>query len=176
MVGNNYGTHPSLLSRHLTLQNLRNISFLVIFSRLHGGPRKVNDLLTSPSNQFRDHFIWNRIEKLVPLNWNFAPQTLFFLKEIDQLVFKPWLFAEIWVSKNPGFVPGYISRNDPQKNIFFWKCQKTSTIVIFWQNGYLCYAFFLFFLPPTPPFRFPPLHSESPHPRWTPSLLITTTE
>jgi hypothetical protein len=24
-----------------------------------------------------------------------------------QLVFKPWLFAEIWVSKNPGFVNGF---------------------------------------------------------------------
>ena len=25
----------------------------------------------------------------------------------DQLVFKPWLLAEIWVSKNPGFVHGF---------------------------------------------------------------------
>jgi hypothetical protein len=48
---------------------------LLIFSILDGGPRKVNDLLTSPSNQFRDYSIWNRIEKLVPQHWNFAPQT-----------------------------------------------------------------------------------------------------
>ena len=27
-MGNNYGTHPPLLSRHLTLQNLRNTIFL----------------------------------------------------------------------------------------------------------------------------------------------------
>ena len=38
----------------------------------------------------------------------------------DQTVFKPWFFAEIWVSKSPGFLPGsprgvYISRNDPPK-------------------------------------------------------------
>ena len=31
-VGNNYGTHPPLVSRHLTLQNLRNIIFLLYFS------------------------------------------------------------------------------------------------------------------------------------------------
>ena len=41
---------------------------VVIFSIL-GGPKKVNDLLTSPSNQFRDYFIRNRLEKLVPLNY-----------------------------------------------------------------------------------------------------------
>ena len=29
-----------------------------------------------------------------------------------QLVFKPWLFAEIWVSQNPGFVHGF-SKNFP---------------------------------------------------------------
>ena len=27
--------------------------------------------------------------------------------ENGQLVFKPWLFAEIWVSQNPGFVHGF---------------------------------------------------------------------
>ncbi len=48
------GWIPVKFSRHLTLQNLRNINFLVIFSILDGGPRKVNDLLTSPNNQFRD--------------------------------------------------------------------------------------------------------------------------
>ena len=30
----------------------------------------------SPSNQFRDYSIWNRIEKSVPQHWNFAPQAL----------------------------------------------------------------------------------------------------
>ena len=94
--------------------------FLLLFQYWMGGPRKVNNLPTSPNNQFRDYFIWNRIEKLVPLNWNFAPRTFKAGKQIDQTVFKSWLFAEIWVSKNPGFVPRqplgvYISRNDPQK-------------------------------------------------------------
>ena len=37
---------------------------------------KINDLLTSPKNQFRDYFIRNRIEKLMPQLWNFPPQTL----------------------------------------------------------------------------------------------------
>ena len=31
-VGNNSRTHPLLLSRHLTLQNVRNINFLLDFS------------------------------------------------------------------------------------------------------------------------------------------------
>ena len=71
-VGNKCGTYPPWLSRHLTLQNLRNMNFLIIFSIFGGGgPRKVNDLLTSPINQFRDYFIRNRIEKLVPLNYRF---------------------------------------------------------------------------------------------------------
>ena len=47
----------------------------VIFSILDWVQRKVNGLGTSPRNQFRDYFIWSRIKKLVPLNWNFAPQT-----------------------------------------------------------------------------------------------------
>ena len=47
----------------------------VIFSILGRSRKKVNDHLTSPSNQFRDYFIWNRIAKWVPLNWNFAPHT-----------------------------------------------------------------------------------------------------
>ena len=50
-------------------------------------------------------------------------QTLFCLKTIDQLVFKPWLFAEIWVSKNPGLVSGsppgglYFQKWPPKKNL-----------------------------------------------------------
>ena len=79
----------------------------VIFSILDWGPKQINVLLTSPSNQFRDYFIWNRIEKLMPQLWIFSPQTLKTFKTTDQLVFKPWLFAEIWVSENPGFVHGF---------------------------------------------------------------------
>ena len=61
----------------------------VIFSILDWGPTKVNVLLTSPGNQFRDYFIWNLIEKLMPQLWNFSPRTLKTLKQTDQLVFKP---------------------------------------------------------------------------------------
>ena len=48
----------------------------VIFSILARSPKKNNVLLTSPSNQFRDYFIWNRIEKLMLQHWNCSPQTL----------------------------------------------------------------------------------------------------
>ncbi len=54
-----------------------------------GGLRKVDELPTSPNNQFRGYFIRNRIEELVPLNWNFASQTLKTEQQIDQTVFKP---------------------------------------------------------------------------------------
>ena len=74
---------------HATIQNLRNMNCLVISSISDGGPRKVNDLLTSPSNQFRDYSIWNRIEKSVPQHWNFAPRTLQTIQQADQPVFKP---------------------------------------------------------------------------------------
>ena len=46
------------------------------FLNIGSESKKVNDLLTSPSNQFRDYHTWNRIEKLMPQHWNFAPQTL----------------------------------------------------------------------------------------------------
>ena len=81
--------------------------FCLLFSQYWVGVEQINVLLTSPSNQFRDYFIWNRIEKLMPQLWNFSTQTLKILQNTDQLVFKPWLFAEIWVSKNPGFVHGF---------------------------------------------------------------------
>ena len=84
-VWNNYGTHPPFFSRHLVPQNLGNINLIFIFSILDRGPRKVNDLLASPSNQFRDYSIWNRIDKLVPLNWNCAPQTLKALQKTTKL-------------------------------------------------------------------------------------------
>ena len=125
-----------LLSRHLTLQNLRNINFLIVFPILDGGPRKVNDLLTSPSNPFRDYSIWNRIEQFVPQHWNFAPQILKTLQKTAKLFSHLDFLAKYGFPKTrdlspvaPGGV--YISRNDPQKKIFFWKCQKTSKIVIF---------------------------------------------
>ena len=50
--------------------------FLLIFSIFPWAQQKVNDLLTSPNNLFRDYHTWNRIEQLMPQHWNFAPQTL----------------------------------------------------------------------------------------------------
>ena len=61
----------------------------VIFSILDLVQQKINVLLTSPSNQFRDYFIWNRIEKLIPQFWNFPPHTLKNIKKTDKPVFKP---------------------------------------------------------------------------------------
>ena len=96
-MGNNYGTHPPFFSRQLVAQNLRNIQFIFIFSILDGGPRKVNDLLTSLSNQFRDYSIWNRIEKIVPQHWNFAPLTLKTLQETTKL------FSNLYFLPKSGF-------------------------------------------------------------------------
>ena len=139
MVGNNIRTHPPRVSRHQASQNSRNIHFLVIFSIFHlwgWGPIKVNDLLTSPSNQFRDYFIRNRLEKLVPLNYRFPTGN----KKNQKKSTKPFSNLDFWPKSgfpktrvsSPVAPRGvYISRNDPKKKIFFWKCQKTSKIVIF---------------------------------------------
>ena len=69
-MGNNIRTHPPRVSQDLVSQNLKTLIFLLFFQYWGGGPRKVNDLLTSPINQFR-LFYSNRIEKLVPLNYRF---------------------------------------------------------------------------------------------------------
>ena len=98
-VGNNSWTHPAFFSRHLVPQNVGRIIFVSYFPILDWGPNKVNVLLTSPSNQFRDYFIWSRIEKWMPQLWNFSPQTLKTLKQTDQLVFKPWLFSKFGFPK-----------------------------------------------------------------------------
>ena len=101
----------------------------VIFSILGRSPRTVNDLLTSPSNQFWDYFIWNRIEKLVPLNWNFAPQIL------KTSTNRPTRFQTLIFLWNLGFQKTgicprqppegvYISRKDHQRTDFSGKLQK----------------------------------------------------
>ena len=107
-------THTHTLD--LALQNFRNINCLVIFSIFGGvGPRNVNDLTTSPINQFRDHSHRNRIEKLVPLNYRFPTDN----KNHQTKSTKPFqtrLFAEIWVSEKPGFVSG-----SPPEGLYFQK-------------------------------------------------------
>ena len=89
MVGNNSRMDSRQNFAGSGLTNLRNMNFLVIFSILDGGPRKVNDFLTSPSNQFRDYFIRKRLEKLVPVNYRFPTGNKKTSKKIDQTVFKP---------------------------------------------------------------------------------------
>ena len=152
VVGNNYGMDSPRFSRDLTLQNLRNINLLVIFSILGGDPKKsmISPLLIY--NKFRYHTHKIRLEKWVPLNYRFPTDNKKSSKTIDQTVFK----LDFW--QNSGFpkirdlspvAPRgvYISRNDPEQKMFFWKCQKASIIVICWQNGYLFYVFLMFCFP-----------------------------
>ena len=137
-VGNNSWTHPPFFSRHLVPQNVGNIIFVCYFLNIGPESKKINVLGTSPRNQFRDYSIWNRIEKLMPQHWNFSPQTLKTSKKNDQPVFKPWLFGEIWVSKNPGFVPGsppgglYFQKWPPRTNLGNWETSQYRHIVIKW--------------------------------------------
>ena len=97
-------------------------TFLFLLSQYWVGvQQKVNDLLTSePSNQFRDYFIWNRIEKLVPQHWNFAPRTLNTLQKTTKL------FSNLDFLRHLGFrkLGISISRNDPQRKKKTGKCQK----------------------------------------------------
>ena len=68
------GWTPVEFWHHLVSQNLKTLIFLLFsqsFTFGAGVQQKVNDLLTSPINQFRDYFIRNRLEKLVPLNYRF---------------------------------------------------------------------------------------------------------
>ena len=77
-MGNNYGMDSRQIIAGSGLTKPGNINFLVIFSIFHfwgRGPIKVDDLLTSPINQFRDYFIRNRLEKLVPVNNITSPGT-----------------------------------------------------------------------------------------------------
>ena len=75
-MGNNSWIHPPFFWRHLVPQNVGHIIFVCYFLNIGLGPKKVNGLAICSKNQFRDYFIRNRLEKLVPLNWNFAPQNL----------------------------------------------------------------------------------------------------
>ena len=134
-MGNNSWIHPPFFSLDLVAQNVRNMSFLFIFSILGRSPKKINGLLTSPNNQFRDYHIWNRIEKLMPQHWIFAPQTLKSLQKTTNL------FANLGFLQKSGFpktrdlspatpLGRYISRNDTQKKKIS-EMAKTSTISIF---------------------------------------------
>ena len=75
-MGNSSWTHFHFFRDIWSHKTSETLFVFVIFSILDLGPKKTKDLLTSPKNQFRDNFIRNRIEKVVPLNWNFSPRAL----------------------------------------------------------------------------------------------------
>ena len=85
-MGNNSWTHPPFCFATSGPTKRRKHYFCLLFSQYWTGVQtKINVLLTSPSNQFRDYFIWNRIEKLMPQHWNFSPQTLKTFKKLTNL-------------------------------------------------------------------------------------------
>ena len=130
VVGNDYGTHPPLLSRHLVPQNLRNIHFLLIFSIFPWRPTKSH---MSFCNSYAINFVTVLIRSSLK---NSATENICkpgfrkSLKEINQTVFKLDFWPKSGFPKTRVSSPVaprgvYISRNDPQKKICFWKCQKT---------------------------------------------------
>ena len=123
-MGNNYGMDSPRVSRDLVSQNLKTLIFLLFsqYPSWGGGQQKVDDLLTSPINQFRDYFIRNRIEKLVPVNYRFPTGN----KKTSKKSTKPFSNLDFWPKSgfpktrvsSPAAPRGvYISRNDPQNKI-----------------------------------------------------------
>ena len=96
-MGNNSWTHPPFVSRHLVPQNVGNIICVCYSLNIGLGSNRIIVLLTSPSNQFQDYFIWNRIEKLMPQLWNFSPQTFKTLQKTVNL------FSNLDFFLKPGF-------------------------------------------------------------------------
>ena len=146
------GWIPVEFWHHLVSQNLKTLIFS-IFHFGRWGPRKVDDLVTSPINQFWDYFIRNRIEKLVPVNYQFPTGNKKHLKTST----KPFSNLDFW--QKSGFpkirdlslvAPRgvYISRNDPpnKKSGNARKHKKTLHLLTKWL-----------------PFLSPPPHSDS-HP------------
>ena len=65
----------AFVSRHLVEQNVGNIIFVCYFLNIGLGPKKINGLAICSENQFRDYFIRNRLEKLVPVTNIMSPGT-----------------------------------------------------------------------------------------------------
>ena len=119
-MGNNSWTHPPFFRDIWSHRTSETLFLFVIFSILDWVQQKVNDLLTSPNNQFRDYHTWNRIEKLMPQHWNFAPQTLKTLQKTTNLFSNLDFLQKSGFPKTRDLSPAaprgvYISRNDPQK-------------------------------------------------------------
>ena len=103
--------------------------FSCYFVNIGSVSKKVNDLLASPSNQFRDYSIWNRIERLVPQLWNFAPQTLQTVQKTTKLCSNLDFLTKSGFPKTRDLSPAapwgvYISRKDPPKTKI-WEIAKT---------------------------------------------------
>ena len=140
------------------------MNFLVIFSIFHfwgWGPRKVNDLLTSPSNQFRDYFIRNRLEKLVPLNYRFPTDNK---KPLNKST-KPFSNLDFWPKSgfpkarvsSPVAPRGFIfPEMTPKKNIFLEMPENIKNLHFLTKWLPLLCIFIDFLFPPPP-------HSDS-HP------------
>ena len=117
----------------------------VISSILDLVQQKVNVLGTSPRNQFRDYFIRNRLEKLVPVingtsrelkNPKTKPTNLF--SNLDCLV-------KSGFPKNRDLSPAapwgvYISRNDIKKTYFPIILANHPKTSFFDKHGFLFYA------------------------------------
>ena len=152
-MGNNSWMDSPFFVRDIWSHKTSETLFLfVILSILDWAQQKVNVLLTSPSNQFRDYFIWNRIEKLVPLNWNFAPQTLKTLQETTKLFSNLNLLPKSGFPKTRDLSPAahrgvYISRNAPPKNKY-GKWQKHQTSLLFDEMASFFMPFLCLFLAP----------------------------
>ena len=106
-VGNNSWMDPPFFSRHLVPQNVGNIICVCYFLNIGLGPTK---------SQCSPHFSKQSIPGLPYLEphrkVNATTLELFAtnlktLQKNVQLIFKPGLFAEIWVATNPGFVHGF---------------------------------------------------------------------
>ena len=100
-MGNSSGTHPPFFSRHLVPQNLRNINFL----NIGRGSKK---------SQWSPHFSKQSIpglfylephRKVSATTLELRTTNFKHLKINRPIRFQTRLFGEIWVSKNPGFVP-----------------------------------------------------------------------
>ena len=156
-------THTHTLD--LALQNFRNINCLVIFSIFGGvGPRNVNDLTTSPINQFRDHSHRNRIEKLVPLNYRFPTDNKKNITKIDQTVFKLDVWQKYGFPKIRDLSPvaprWFIlpEMTTPKKSGNARKHKKKPSLF----DKIVAFVVLSFF--PPPPFRFPPPSHQAVNP------------
>ena len=115
-VGNNSWTHPPFFSRHLVAQNLRNINFLRIFAIFPWGPTKNH---MSFYNSYPIKFVTMLKRSALKSQCHCQKFRTGFQKIIKRNQpnrFQTRLFAEIWVSKNPGLVSG-----SPPGGLYFQK-------------------------------------------------------